>query len=252
MGTARLLARRRSAGSQPVVSPVANRRTIERRLHPDAEPRGGVGRQRDTRLSLPTRVNVRDTIASFRKSRMNKFHHTLIFLAAFLAVFWEAAFGGIRNVLGAQVSLLPGLMVYAAMSAGLLTLALLALFGGLLFDSLSANPLGVSVLPLFVVGVMIHARRDLLLREQVFAQIVLGVLASALAPALAVLVLLTLGESPLLGWGSLWQWLVMSAGGAAATPLLFILFGWLNRVLGYQPAMEASFRPDREIRRGRS
>ncbi len=222
------------------------------RSNPDVELGGGVGRQTDTRLSLPTRVKGHDTIVSFSKSRMNKLHHTLLFLAALLAVFWEAAFGGIRNVLGAQVSLLPALMVYAAMSTGLVTLALLALLSGLLFDSLSANPLGVSVLPLFAVGVMIHARRDLLLREQVFAQVVLGFLASALAPALAVLLLLTLGESPLLGWGSLWQWLVMSAGGAAATPLLFILFGWLNQVLGYQPVMETSFRSDREIRRGRS
>lgn len=177
--------------------------------------------------------------------------HILIFLAAFLAVFWEAAFSGIRNVLGAQVSLLPGLMVYAALSTGLVTMCLLALVSGLLFDSLSANPLGVSVPPLFIVGLLIYLRRDLLLREQAFAQIVLGFLASALAPLVAVLLLLTLGESPLLGWGSLWQWLVMSLGGAAVTPIVFTLFGWFNRVLGYQPVVETSFRSDREIRRGR-
>lgn len=178
--------------------------------------------------------------------------HVLIFLAAFLAVFWEAAFPGIRNVLGAQVSLLPALMVYAALSAGLVTMSLLALVSGLLFDSLSANPLGVSGLPLFIVGLLIYLRRDLLLREQTFAQIVLGFLASAFAPLGTVLLLLTLGESPLLGWGSLWQWLVMSLGGAAATPIVFTLFGWFSRVLGYQPVIETSFRPDREIRRGRS
>src|SRR2546425_11720655 len=32
--------------------------------------------------------------------------------AAFLAVFWEAAFHGVRHLLGAQVDLLPALMVY--------------------------------------------------------------------------------------------------------------------------------------------
>jgi rod shape-determining protein MreD len=178
--------------------------------------------------------------------------HRLIFLAAFLAVFWEAAFPGIRNVLGAQVSLLPALMVYAALNAGLTIMALLALVSGLLFDSLSANPLGVSILPLFVVGLLIYLRRDLLLREQPFAQFVLGFLASAIAPVGAVLLLLTLGQSPLLGWGSLWQWVVMSLGGAVATPILFTLFGWFHRVLGYQPVVETSFRSDREIRRGRN
>jgi hypothetical protein len=38
----------------------------------------------------------------------------LIFLAAFLAAFWEAAFPGIRNICGAQVDLMPPLIVYAA------------------------------------------------------------------------------------------------------------------------------------------
>jgi cell shape-determining protein MreD len=176
----------------------------------------------------------------------------LIFLGAFLAVFWEAAFPGIRHVLGAQVSLLPGLMVYVALSTGLTTMAIFAMVSGLLFDSLSANPLGVSTLPLFAVGLLIYLRRDLLLREQAFAQFVLGFLASALVPAEIVLLLLTLGQTPLLGLGSLWQWLVMSLGGAVATPILFVLFGWLTRVLGYRPVVEISFRPDREIRRGRN
>lgn len=183
---------------------------------------------------------------------MNTLHNILIFAAAFLAVFWEAAFPGIRYLLGAQVSLLPALMVYAALSTGLTTMALLATAGGLMFDSLSANPLGVSTLPLFAVGLLIFLRRDLLLREQQFAQFVLGFLASALVPVEIVLLLLTLGETPLLGWGSLWQWLVMSLGGAVATPILFTLFAWFNRALGYQRVTETSFRPDREIRRGRS
>jgi cell shape-determining protein MreD len=131
-------------------------------------------------------------------------------------------------------------------------MAIFAMVSGLLFDSLSANPLGVSTLPLFAVGLLIYLRRDLLLREQAFAQFVLGFLASALVPAEIVLLLLTLGQTPLLGLGSLWQWLVMSLGGAVATPILFILFGWLTRVLGYRPVVEISFRPDREIRRGRN
>jgi hypothetical protein len=55
----------------------------------------------------------------------------------------------------------------------------------------------------------------------------------------------------LLGWGSIWQWLVMIAGGAAATPVIFALFDWCQHALGYQPQTETSFRPDREIRRGK-
>jgi rod shape-determining protein MreD len=183
---------------------------------------------------------------------MRTFHITMIVLVAFLAVFWEVAFPGFRRVLGAQVDLLPALMVYAALNAGLSVVALLAFAGGLLFDSLSANPLGVTILPLFTVGFIISLQRDLILREQLFAQFVLGFAASALTPVITVLLLLTAGESPLLGWASLWQWTVMSFGGGLATPILFTLFGWFKRAFGYQPVVETSFRSDREIRRGRS
>jgi rod shape-determining protein MreD len=183
---------------------------------------------------------------------MNPLNTILIFAAAFLAVFGEAVFPGVRHLLGAQVDLLPVLMVYAALNASLTTVVLLAIFGGLWFDALSANPLGVTILPLFVVGLVIFLQRELILRELSFAQIVIGTIASAVVPVLTVLLLLTVGRTPLLGWGSLWQWLVMTASGAVATPIIFALFNWLNRALGYQPRTETSFRPDREIRRGRN
>lgn len=182
---------------------------------------------------------------------MKTFNTILILTAAFLAVFCEAALPGLRNLLGAQVDLLPALMVCSALNAGMTAVTLLAIFGGLCFDSLSANPLGVSILPLFAVGFPICWQRELILRDLPFAQFILGAAASAAAPVLTILLLLTCGQQPLLGWGSIWQWLVMIVGGAAVTPILFALFGWCDRALGYQPRTETSFRSDREIRRGR-
>jgi cell shape-determining protein MreD len=142
-------------------------------------------------------------------------------------------------------------MVYAGLCTGLPTVCLAALCGGLWLDSLSANPLGISVLPLFAVGVTIHSRRDLILRGEVFAQFVLGLAASAVVPLLTLLLLLTLGHKPLIGYASLWQWVVMSAGGAVFTPLFFVFFEWLDSQLRHGRITESSFRPDREIRRGR-
>ena len=182
---------------------------------------------------------------------MNWLNTVFILAAAFLAVFWEAAFGGVRHLLGAQIDLLPPLMVYASLCTGLTTVTLLAVCGGLWFDSLSANPLGVSVLPLFAIGLAIHLSRELILRDQTFAQLVLGLGASAAHKVLTLLLLLTMGQTPLLGWGTLWQLVVMSVGGAIATPLCFEIFGWLHRTLVHQADTQSSFRPDREIRRGR-
>ena len=176
----------------------------------------------------------------------------ILFLVTLLAVYWEAAFTGLRSIFGVQVDLLPPLIVYAGLYGSLATLSFTALFGGLLFDSLSANPLGITVLPLFVGGLGIHSSRELILRDQTFAQLVLGFAASLLTPVLVLLLLLTTRHQPLFGWGTAWQLLVMSVGGAIATPVFFELFGLLNRLLGHAAPAQSSFRPDREIRRGRS
>src|SRR5665213_1604134 len=181
---------------------------------------------------------------------MNLFKPALILSCAFLAVFGEATLSAPRHLLGAQIDLLPALMVYSALNADIVTLALLAVLGGMWFDSLSENPLGVTILPLMAAGFPIYLRRDLILRDAPFAQLVLGAGASALVPALTLLLLLNSGRLPLLGWGSLWQWLVMTAGGAAATPVAFALFAWCSHAFGYRLRTESSFRPDREIHRG--
>jgi cell shape-determining protein MreD len=195
----------------------------------------------------------RGALEALRRSheRMNWLNTILVLIAAFLAVFLEATVNGLRHLFGVQVDLLPSLVVYASLSTGLVTVALLSVCGGLWFDALSANPLGISVLPLFLIGFVIHSYRGLILREQAFAQLVLGLAAGAGAPVLTLLLLLNTDTQPLLGWFSLWQWLVMSLLGAAVTPLWFRFFDRLSQALSYKPLGETSFRPDRQIKRGR-
>lgn len=182
---------------------------------------------------------------------MTAFRTILLLLAALLAVFWQAASPWPARWLQARVDLLPALMVYAALTTGWPVMALVALVGGLGFDALSANPLGASVLPLLAVGAAIHARREVILRDQPFAQFVLGCVAGALTPLLAVGLLLTMGCAPLVGWASLWQWGVMTLAAGAATPVTFFVFDWCERAFVGRRVSETSFRPDREIRRGR-
>jgi cell shape-determining protein MreD len=182
---------------------------------------------------------------------MNKFQTIMLFGVSFLAVFGEATLSAPREWLGAQVDLLPALMIYAGLYAGLPAIALLAISSGVWLDSLSANPLGVSILPLFLVGWLASLRRDLILRDSPFAQFVLGTTASLLVPVLTLLMLLSGGQVLLLGWGTLWQLIVMTGVGGIATPFIFSLMAWSNRMFGYQPHQETSFRSDREIRHGK-
>lgn len=170
---------------------------------------------------------------------------------AFLAAFAQSSFGFFRHYLGAQIDLLPGLMVYASLSSGLVTVSLLAVCGGLWLDTLSANPLGVSMLPLFVIGFAVRQFSHLILRDQKYAQLVLGCMASGFAPLLTLLVLFSAGANPIFGVGFIWQWVVMTLGGGLLVPAYFKIFGKVYRVLGYERVVESSFRQDREIARGR-
>lgn len=182
---------------------------------------------------------------------MSFFQPILILSGAFLAVFGEATLTAPRVWLGAQIDLLPALMVYAALNADIFTLSLLGVLGGMWFDSFSANPLGISILPLFLVGFAMYLRRDLILRHLPFTQFVLGVAASAAVPTLTVLLLLNGGKQPVIGWGSLWQWAIMTGVGGVATPFIFSLFDWCGATFGYEQRADPGFRPDREIRHGR-
>lgn len=179
--------------------------------------------------------------------------NTIFILAlAYVSVFLEAHVGFVRNIFGAQIDLLPALMVFTALTTDLLSVVLLAVVGGLMFDSLSVNPLGVSILPLFLIGFVIYQQRELLLREHPFAQFIMGVVASILHPVMTLFLLMNGGSVPLIGWKSLWQLFVMAWGGGVATPVFFKLFARIANALTYQPRVDAPFRADRQIKRGRS
>jgi rod shape-determining protein MreD len=176
----------------------------------------------------------------------------LLLLLALLGVFAQATLDLPRRWLGAQPSLLPAVVVSAALNGDMALVALVAVTGGVALDALSENPLGVSVLPLFVIGFVLNRWRDLLLREVTYAQAVLGALAAVGISGAKLLLLLTLGEHPLLGWGSLWQLAVSAAVSAVVTPLVCRGVEHLAALLAYPVERASSFRPDREIKRGRT
>jgi cell shape-determining protein MreD len=182
---------------------------------------------------------------------MNWLNTILILALAYVAVFLEGSFDVIRNLLGAQITLLPALMVYASLTAEIGTVALLAVCGGLWRDSFSIDPLGASILPLMVIGYIIMWKRDLLLREYQFVQMALGLAAGAVFPLATLFLLLNVGREPLLGWGLVWQCVVGTLTGGVLAPLLFGLFSRVRRAIEYPALNQSSFREDREIKRGR-
>ena len=93
----------------------------QRRDLPGRHPIGKVvdSQSVDYGLRVAARVKLAANLDALERGvgdgAMNWLNTVFILGAAFLAVFWQAAFRGVRHVLGAQVDLLPPLMVYASL-----------------------------------------------------------------------------------------------------------------------------------------
>lgn len=176
----------------------------------------------------------------------------LLFVAAWLCAYAAAEFAAAGNWLGGGINLLPGLVAHAALTTQIGVVAGLAVFGGLAFDVLAANRLGVSVGPLFIVGWLIHQRRRLILKDQSAAQLWVGLGAGLFTPA-ASLALLSLGQRhAIAGWGAAAPLIASGLANAAAGPGWRALFDWIEETFGEPRADSTSFRADREIKRGRT
>jgi rod shape-determining protein MreD len=176
---------------------------------------------------------------------------SVFLITGYALIFAESRFTAFRDFTGVQIDFLPGLMMYAALVFRMeIVLGCAAVFG-LLFDSLSANLIGTTFCSLAIISLMACRYRELLLSDQFITHWVLGLAASALAPLLSVAVLELCGFHPRIGWGSLWQWAIMTAGGGAVTPVWFRLFNRLDDALRYKELPESTFRSDRQIARGR-
>lgn len=182
---------------------------------------------------------------------MNRITFVLLMaMAAFLA-FVEGR-GILREgIFGTRIDVLPVLITYAALRGDLYTTVGLASFSGILFDSLSTNPLGVSLMSLCLVGALLSLLRGLVLRDQALAQMALGASVTLLNPLLNLLILWALGMSPVVGWGTVFQVAVMGVSGAILAPFFFLLFDWLEEALTYAEEPFSRFRSEVEIKRGR-
>jgi rod shape-determining protein MreD len=181
----------------------------------------------------------------------HRWNHIALGLMAYVAVFMAARFHGFAILTGAQFDFLPGLVVVAAMMHGVWAVLVVSITGGLLYDCLSANPVGVTTFVLAIVGTFVYLNRDLLLRDQTYPQFVLGAGASAAAPVLSYVIVSVMGQHPLIEWTSLWVWFVLTVTGGLITPVWFAIFRKVDKALHYQDVPESSFRADREIARGR-
>ena len=182
--------------------------------------------------------------------RINKI--LVMLLGAYLLIFLQSHLHMPRLWLGFQPDLTPALLVCVGLTMGAGHISTTALLAGLWMDSLSANPLGISILPLFVAGWLVFCFREQILGGEFVAQFYLGTVAGLGVPIMQVVLLKMSGATPLLGW-EMGMWALFNGlFCGAAVPLFDRLAKRLDRWFSH-PAYDPNRWPNdnRQIVRGK-
>jgi rod shape-determining protein MreD len=159
----------------------------------------------------------------------------ILILTSALVVWFQATGSPLGGWFGVKADLLPSLMIYAGMTVGVRAVVAAGIVGGFLHDALSVSPLGVSILPLCVVGLAAHHWQSYLARDEKTQQFILGALATFGGSVLVLLLLAMTSRGVGLSLWLLPRLLGVTLLGAAMCPLFFVVLDRLNRVLGALP-----------------
>ena len=140
-----------------------------------------------------------------------------------------------QKLFGLQLDPLPVLVMVTALRCPISTIGILAIFGSLIQNALSSNPIGTSILPLYSLGLIVHMNSKHLLFNRVGTRFMLGAAAGAFVQVLSLGILLITSHQPLVGWFSFWQ-LIVGAGFSGILALAFFpLTEWLDKSVEEQP-----------------
>lgn len=176
---------------------------------------------------------------------------TLLGVLVPILVYTESVLDPLRNLLRAQPDLMPGLLLYAWLNSGPSWILLLAIWAGLCTCGVSQTPFAVTVLSLVAAGLIVFTNRSVLVRELVLTQVILGFGAGVAVTLFQWVMLASTGYKSATVWQVVWPALVTGLGCGLLAPAAWALLERLGSALAYREQTQPSFRPDREILRGR-
>lgn len=183
---------------------------------------------------------------------MNFSHTIFLVMIGYLIIALNATlFGKLRAISGLDIQLLPAIVACSGLISSIETILLVSFIIGLMFDSISANPLGVTSISLAIPGVLIYSAQNLFVKNQWQTQFLSGVFAGLLQPLVVLFLLLTFGYEPVFSADSILILGLSALIGGFFTPWIFKFVNWMDKNFNYSQVKTSSFRPDREIKRGR-
>ena len=209
---------------------------------------------------------------------MNWTTHLIIGFGSYVIAFIALTFISFRSAFGIACDLSPAVVVYLALTRDITILAFFCMLVGFFSDCFSLNPLGLSMLSLFITGCGLQIIREMILRDRVLTRAILGSIAFVATPLIGFICMfwiwplfhtlpggsigdelqtdlyygsIVYGWQPVPNWGWLWKGTVLAIFGAIATPLTMWILDQFVHMFSYPTVMESTFRKDREIKRGR-
>lgn len=155
---------------------------------------------------------------------------TLALIAnVYLAVFIGSADPLFRTTVHVTINPLIPLITAVGCQCGLMNTFLVAALGSFWQTSLSADPFAINLIPLFAAGFVFHQFSGRLNMRDPFTKFVFGALANISVQSATLMLLLTLGHTPALEWGLLWQCIFSSVVAGLLTIVTPHYLNWLNR-----------------------
>jgi len=166
---------------------------------------------------------------------MRGFFTLAILATAQIGTYIATAWGLPQRLCGFQLDPLPVLIMVVALRCPISTIGILAIFGSFTQSALSSSPIGITILPLYSLGFIVHMNSQHLSFNSIGTRFALGVAAGASVPILSLGMLLLANQQPLVGWFSFWHWMA-GAGVSGLLALAFFPFvEWLDRSVEEQP-----------------
>lgn len=105
----------------------------------------------------------------------NKMTALILIVAVYFALVIQTTLPPLGLMGGTKYFLIPSILAYASLSCSFNTLIVVVLVGGLLHDGLTQNPLGMSVIPLFICGLTLQGMRKYFFRGRFITHMMMGV-----------------------------------------------------------------------------
>ena len=176
-----------------------------------------------------------------------------LLLGVYFLIFLQSHWQMPRLWLGFQPDLTPALMVFVGLTMGAGYVSSIALMSGLWLDSLSANPFGMSILPLFLVGWIVFCFRKKIMAVEFMAQIYLGILGGLIVFLLQLTLLILLSFNPLIGWEMIFLAMLNAFFCGLAVPFFYLLHKWFKSLFSHSSHEPNKWRNNnRQIVRGKS